>query len=289
MNERITSKVDEVLEGRKLAYSTTNFLKFPLGAALEKIAEGGFVNVEVWGNNKHLDPRNPDLEPREARRLCDGLGLRVTSIHAPFTLEHNDDPAARMREWESLVRRSLEQAEILGASQLVVHPVVAGRDESDSEYREAAGRTEDSLLRLADAAGARGLSLAIENMPAHRSRRYGRNVAELYRFVASCGRDNLGLCLDTGHVVFNNGDPVAEFTGHLDRIFNVHMNDNIWGMHMDLHLVPGAGSVNWKAFREALGDPRFHGIIVLELDDRGRPTSIFSEAVEFVNRYFSAD
>ena len=280
-------KIDEVLNGRKLAYSTSNFLKFPLDVALEMIAEGGFANVEIWGNNKHLDPRNPDLEPQQVQRLCERLSLRVTSIHAPFTLERSGDPAERMGEWESLVLCTLEHAEMLGAFQLVVHPVVIGRDETDSEYQESSARTEQSLVRLAEAAAPRGISLAIENMPAHRSRRYGRDAAELYRFVSGSGCPNLGLCLDTGHVVFNNGDPAAEFSGHADRIFNVHMNDNIWGMHMDLHLVPGAGSVNWGAFRQALDDSRFGGIIVLELDSRGRPASIFSEAAEFAGRYFS--
>ncbi|HLA41369.1 MAG TPA: hypothetical protein VJ417_15310, partial [Candidatus Glassbacteria bacterium] len=70
-------KIDEVLNGRKLAYSTSNFLKFPLDVALEMIAEGGFANVEIWGNNKHLDPRNPDLEPQQVQRLCERLSLRV--------------------------------------------------------------------------------------------------------------------------------------------------------------------------------------------------------------------
>lgn len=280
-------RVDQVLGGRKLAYSTTNFIKYPLAEALERIAEGGFRNVEIWGNIKHLDPRNETENADELKILCRKLGLRVTSIHAPFTLDYAEEPDKRMRAWEELVCKSMDQARILGAWQLVLHPVTAGIDDSLQAYREIVERTENSLVRLADIAKEKGIRLAIENMPAYRKRRYGRDVGELYRFVSTSGRDNLGICLDTGHVVFNNGDAVKEFEQHADRIFSVHMNDNIWGMHMDLHLVPGSGSVDWERFRHVLAGERFEGLIVLELDSRGRPSSIFSEAGEFVRKYFS--
>jgi len=279
-------RVDEVLGGRKLVYSTTNFIKYPLAEALERIASGGFRNVEIWGNIKHLDPRNEAEKADELKRLCRRLGLRVSSIHAPFTLDYIEEPERQMRAWEELVCRSMDQARILGAWLLVVHPVVAGIDDSIQDYREIVGRTENSLIRLADIAGERGISLAIENMPAHRKRRYGRDVGELYRFASTSGRDNLGICLDTGHVVFNKGDAVRELEQYADRIFSVHMNDNIWGMHMDLHLVPGSGSVDWERFRQVLAAEKFKGMVVLELDSRGRPSSIFSEAREFVRSYF---
>lgn len=279
--------VDEVLGGRKLVYSTTNFIKFPLAEALKRIAGGGYRNVEIWGNLKHLDPRNEAEDIHEVQRLCRRLGLRVTSIHAPFTLDHSRDPHQRMEDWEALVRRSMSQAVTLGAGQLVVHPVTAGVDESEAAFREMVRRTEDSLVRLADAAGGMEIELAIENMPAHRNRRYGRDPGELYDFVRRSGRDNLGLCLDTGHVVFNNGDAVRELELYVDRIFSIHMNDNIWGMHMDLHLVPGSGSVDWESFHAALSVKTFRGLIVLELDSRGRPSSIFGEAREFVRKFFS--
>ena len=284
--EKKDFRVDEVLKGRKLVYSTTNFIKYSLAEALERIADGGFRNVEIWGNIKHLDPRNETEDAAALKALCRRLGLWVSSIHAPFTLDYVEQPGRRMRVWEELVCKSMDQARTLGARLLVVHPVTAGIDDSLQAYREIVERTENSLVKLADIAKDRGIRLAIENMPAHRKRRYGRDVGELYRFISASGRDNLGICLDTGHVIFNNGDAVQEFEQYADRVFSVHMNDNIWGMHMDLHLVPGSGSVDWDRFRQVLEGEKFKGIIVLELDSRGRPSSIFSEACEFVRRYF---
>jgi len=278
--------MDEVLGGVKLVYSTTNFIKFSLAEALERIAAGGFRNVEIWGNLKHLDPRNETEDYREVARACRRLGLRVVSIHAPFTLTLSQAPAERMLEWERLVTESMDQADFLGACLLVVHPVTAGVDDLDPGYQEIAKRTENSLIKLADTAKGVGIKLAIENMPAYRSRRLGREVGELYDLVIRSGRENLGLCLDTGHVVFNNGDAVRELELYGDRIFSIHLNDNIWGMHMDLHLVPGTGSVNWERFHTALVSRPFRGMIVLELDSRGRPSSIFGEAQEFVRKFF---
>jgi len=281
-----TDKVDTVLGGRQLVYSTTNFIKYPLEQALRLIAAGGFRNVEIWGNVKHLDPRNEKEDAAATASLSRELGLNVASIHAPFTLEHDSDPGSRTAQWEKLVVGSMEHAVLLGAHTVVVHPLVSGTDDSEQAYNSIIERAQSSLLRLADQAGSRGLNLAIENMPAHRIRRWGREVSELFEFVQGSGRDNLGICLDTGHVVFNNGDPVLEFELFSERIFSVHMNDNIWGMHMDLHLVPGTGSVQWPAFRQLLASERFGGMIVLELDSRGRPGSIFEEARKFTREFF---
>ncbi|MEA2063256.1 MAG: TIM barrel protein, partial [Gemmatimonadota bacterium] len=260
---------DKVLDEKKLVYSTTSFLKFGLEEALGRIAAGRFRNVELWGNVKHLDPRNEEEDVHRVAAVCKRLGLEIASIHAPFTVPAGRTIAGRMKAWEELVRRSLEHARLLGCLQVVVHPFSAGQDEPETPYHEVALRTMDSLTRLADHAARFGLRLAVENMPGHRTRRFGRDVGELYDFVCSSGRSNLGLCLDTGHVVFNNGDVTSEFTAYADRIFAIHLNDNIWGMHMDLHLVPGAGSVDWKLFRSTLEKVPFDGMIVLELDGRG--------------------
>jgi len=280
--------LDKVLSGNKLVYSTTNFLKFPLEEALERIAAGGFRNVELWGNLKHLDPRNEAEDVHRVAETGARLGLRIVSIHAPFTVARPGSPDERMSAWEELVCRTLENSDILGSRQVVIHPFTAGADESDSHYREMTARTEDSLVKLADVAAGYGIRLAVENMPAHRNRRYGRRVGELYEFVVRSGRSNLGLCLDTGHVIFNNGDVIREFTDYAHRIFAVHLNDNIWGMHMDLHLIPGYGSVDWERFRSTLAEIPFSGMIVLELDSRGRPSSIFSEAQTFARKFFCA-
>jgi len=284
---RAAEIIDEVFGGRRLVYSTTSFIKKPLIEALERIAAGGFRNVEVWGNNMHLDPRNPDIVIEEVELCRRRLGLEVVSVHAPFTVgEYGDPPAEKMRAWESLVKESMDLAEYLGAHHLVVHPFTAGRDSSDREYREMIERTQESLLRLADLAAEREFVLGLENMPAHRNRRYGREVRELYDFVNASGRSSLALCVDTGHVIFNNGDPMAELEACGNRVSSVHLNDNVANIHLDLHLVPGTGGLDLARLAEALRAPAFNGMIVLELDGRGRPSSIFEEACAFARRYF---
>ena len=284
MNEN--NWLDKIPLGNQLVYSTTNFIKFPLEEALERIAAGRFRNVEIWGNLKHLDPRNESEDVRLVAETAKRLKLRIVSIHAPFTLSQPGTPGERMAAWRELMGKTFENADYLECRQVVVHPVTAGADDSDFQYREIVARTEDSLARLAERADGYGIRLAVENMPGHRNRRYGRSVGELHEFVVRSGCSNLGLCLDTGHVIFNNGDVVLEFMAFADRVFSVHLNDNIWGMHMDLHLVPGFGSVDWESFYKALAEAEYSGMIVLELDGRGRPSSIFSEAQEFVSKLF---
>ena len=279
--------IDQVLNEIKLVYSTTNFLNLPLVDALRKIAEAGFSNVEIWGNLKHLDPRNEDESTEDVRAVAQELGLNVVSIHAPFTVPFGGTDDERTAKWESLVMQSIDDALCLGAEQIVVHPFTSGRDESDEAYRRLTGRSKAALSRIALVAGKKGLRVAVENMPAHRLRKFGRDIGELYDFTAESGLDNLGICMDTGHVIFNNGDVVEDLRRYSERIFSLHMNDNIWGMHMDLHLVPGTGSIDWPAFRKTMLELSYCGMIVLELDGRGRPTSIIDEAGKFAEKFFS--
>jgi inosose dehydratase len=91
----------------------------------------------------------------------------------------------------------------------------------------------------------------------------------------------LGLCLDTGHVTFGGGDPLAAIRQYGDRIWHVHFKDcdpalagaartEGWDYHTSVRrgifCELGRGSVPFAAILDELNRRRYGGWIVVEQD-----------------------
>jgi len=91
----------------------------------------------------------------------------------------------------------------------------------------------------------------------------------------------LGLCLDTGHVTFGGGDPLATLAGYADRIWHVHFKDcdpalaaqsrlEGWDYHIavrrGIFCELGRGTVPFAGVLDALRVRNYSGWIVVEQD-----------------------
>jgi inosose dehydratase len=89
------------------------------------------------------------------------------------------------------------------------------------------------------------------------------------------------LCLDTGHIAFGGGDPVALATRHAGRIGHVHLkdidqerlralleagNDYVAAAQSDVFVELGAGSLDLAAIFQALAGASYDGWIIVEQD-----------------------
>jgi len=104
--------------------------------------------------------------------------------------------------------------------------------------------------------------------------------AEIDRLMAETTRD-VGLLLDTGHLVFAGGDPVAVARRHAGRIVHVHckdvrrdvLNDVLADDRSFLHAVldsvftvPGDGSIDFRAVLAELRHGGYQGWLVVEAE-----------------------
>ena len=131
----------------------------------------------------------------------------------------------------------------------------------------------DSLQRLADYTKDTPVCVCIENCPDTVP-----DVETILTMIESAERQNLGCCLDTGHL--NLSTPGA---GHFirkcgGRLRALHLNDNP-GMHDrsedqmgywyadDIHLMPGTfvHSVDWADVIAALHEINYSGLWNLEI------------------------
>lgn len=93
---------------------------------------------------------------------------------------------------------------------------------------------------------------------------YDKDCAHLLRLIDALGSDQLGICLDTGHLNLCGGDPAAFVVQAGSRLRALHIADNE-GFY-DQHLMPyGRGTVPWERFMRALNASGYQGLFNYEI------------------------
>ena len=122
-----------------------------------------------------------------------------------------------------------------------------------------------------------GVKLCYENCPMM------GNIAtspDLWKAVFDAvGSEQLGLCYDPSHLVWQFIDPYKNIYQFADRIFHVHAKDTVvdrealaqtgvlqngkWWRHR----LPGLGELDWGRIVDALYEIRYEGAICIEHED----------------------
>ena len=248
--------------------ATSLFMKYDLPTAIGRIADAGFVEVELWTRAPHLDVTDPQYDVRPVLRTLVERGVKATSCHAPFGPHMNlgsPDASVRKAGIESL-RSLLEPCAKLGVETIVVHPNVAPQGQTDEQAEATKPLIRESMAIAGDVARPFGLRLAFENMlSAGRSQPCGA-MAQLFKLVDGLP-DNVGLCFDTGHAFANGLNLASEVRDSGDRLIALHVHNN--DGELDRHWPPGRGKIDWPPFLDALRETRFEGAWTLETMARG--------------------
>jgi sugar phosphate isomerase/epimerase len=262
----------------RYAISTWHYVASPLEDALRGIAAAGFKWVEMWGDKAHLDPRiHPDM--RAIGHLLGRLGLRVHSIHAPFSgLDLGLPGGARKADAQRVIGDALELGAALGATLAVIHVSSHGEDLQESaRYCESGRVVEDLVHSLLQVAGRTGVGLALENLPPEANRRYfGCCLQEL---AAIFPDPSVGFCLDIGHAILHEVSIASEIQVAGSRLRSLHVHNND-GIH-DRHWPPRQGIINWRATKAELARIGYEGAFVLEVDRGEDADAVVQELAEF--------
>ena len=110
---------------------------------------------------------------------------------------------------------------------------------------------------------------------------YVETPEECERFFDAASRTNIGLCLDTGHCVYGQGDSVKEAEKYKDKLRFVHIKDcdanvlqqarsNHWTFEEAIEhkafTVIGQGCIDFPAFFRTLARNGYSGWLVVEQD-----------------------
>lgn len=206
---------------------------------LRACAEAGFDGVEIMD----ADLVAADESPEEIRALCARLGLRIDMFQPVRDIEGTDEEAFadNLRRAEA----KLDVMERLGADLLLLCSNVGTATIDDDAL--AAGQ----LGELADRAAQRGIRIAYEALA------WGRYVSDYrhaWRLVRIADRPNLGVCLDSFHILSLGLDPASIEAIEAEKIFFLQLADApaleldvlSWSRHH--RLFPGEGSFDLTGF-----------------------------------------
>ena len=229
-------------------------------AGLRLIREAGFDGVDYtfffafgWAQleGEYLQ------KAAHTKALLEQNGLVCRQAHAPFRMTYEDALQPDHFRYEE-IRRSMEYAAILGAKQIIIHPLNVPEGVDYVQFNVGYLRSFEAYAKEY------GIRIGVENGPV---RRVARIVEQLDEAV-------FVYCLDTGHA--NNPDT---WTAHgavaqipAGRLQALHINDNrgIKDHATDIHFPPFYGTIDWKEAMAGLRDIGYTGELTYEIQEFGR-------------------
>ena len=213
--------------------------RIPLEEALQRLAKLGFRDLEIPGwhwtagqDPAHFMTGNPRRIENVKKMLAD-LGLNVQQFHSSLPLAV--DSEEKRKNWNDLIKQTIELAAELGAGALVIH--IGGRHEEAKglSREEVFERNAKSLAELVKYTENTPLKLAIENLMSD-THLLGCKIAELKELIAAVGSENMGICLDTGHANVDGLDVAGAIEECGDLLIATHIQETCPGN--DIHAMP---------------------------------------------------
>ena len=255
----------------KIGITNSSYGVYTLDEAIERIsAQGydcidyqGFVNVE--SDFFKLPEEEFIAELKRQKALFSSHGLDVSQAHAPWRTPKDGDPEERKR-WILAMEKSIRGAAVLDCKRFIVHPLMPYMDTAEHP-EEVWAMNEEFLGNLADYAKGYGITVCFENMPF--TVFPIATVDHCLEMLNRLGRDNLKICLDTGHAAIFEGSDLSGLVRKIgSRLEAVHIHDNMG--KEDEHLIPGDGIIDWDAFTGALKEIGFNKVFSLETSPKHR-------------------
>ena len=252
----------------------------PVDQVLDEIRDTGYAGTELgdWG-----------FMPTEPPALRDALAARGLELVGAFVPVALADAATHARG-QSTALRTARLMRDAGATNAFI--VLSDDNARDPVREQHAGRITPGQMLSPDqwttfAAGADAIAAAVRDETGLRTvfhphcGGYVETPAEIEALMTRTDADLVGLVLDTGHILYGGGDPLAMLGRYAPRIWHVHYKDcdaavasdarrrgrgYLAAVRAQLFCQLGEGAVDFPAVTAALRDRHYDGWIVVEQD-----------------------
>lgn len=249
----------------RIGITNTSYGVYGFDGAIERIGAQGYDCIDYQG---FVDIESDFFKLPEDEFLAEAMrqmsqihahGMEISQAHAPWRTPKDGDPEERKR-WLEAMKKAIRGAKAMECHRFVVHPLFPYMDTAEHP-EEVWAMNEEFLGALADYAKDYGVTVCLENMPFPTFPI--ATVEHCMEMLDRLNRDNLKICIDTGHAAIFKGSDVASAVRLVgDRLEAVHIHDNMGDK--DEHLIPGDGIINWDDFAAALKEIGFNKVISLE-------------------------
>jgi sugar phosphate isomerase/epimerase len=276
----------------KLAFSTNAYTQVPLPEALRGIKAAGFDAVEILADAPHAYPGSVD--PLDVLRELDRNKLAVSNVNANCSFGYWKDappepyfepslisPNPKHRQdRKELILKTLQFAKDVGAPNI---SITSGRLLGGMPPEKAMKQFAESIKPILDHADRLAINVGIECEPGL----YLEYAAELREWIDRLKHPCFGANLDIGHSQVM-GESIPEVIELLkDRIWNMHVEDIPGRKHY--HLIPGEGTLDWLALRDALNKVAYDRYLTVELYTHTAEPQIAAEkSFQFLSKIFAS-
>jgi 4-hydroxyphenylpyruvate dioxygenase len=233
---------------------STACLSGSLEEKLNAAAAAGFGSVELLMNDLMLS----DLTPRRVRSVAARLETSIEVLQ-PLHVEALPDP-----QFQAVLRRAQRAFDVagdLGSNLLLLCSTRSAYGLDDDQV------AAEQLHELAERAAHRGIRLAYEAVP------WGRVASHdhAWSLVERVDHPNLGLCLDSFHVLSQRNELAAIGRIPTAKVFHVqladspqlHPGDRHWSLHN--RILPGQGVLEIAGLVRHLVEHGYSGVMALEV------------------------
>lgn len=257
------------------------FNDIPIEESIENFIVEGFSCTELSINHGNLllqRDGTPEAIGNKLAEFVKSRNFRIPQGHLSFkkglcSAEAQDD-----------LKREIDLFLSLGIKNAIIH-VNGGGNLPEEERFQLRCR---SLATLTDYVKGTDLKLCIENLG---SVPETHTIERIRKFMDAVNSDNLGVCLDTGHLHLVNGRGEAT---QAQSKFILGAGDDLCAMHVtnnsgfnDVHLMPFSSryGVDWKDVLQALRIVDYKGLFNLEiLGENKAPMYIRKEKLKFIKK-----
>jgi sugar phosphate isomerase/epimerase len=276
-----------------LAFSTNAYTRHSLVSAMEGIKRAGFAGVEILADVPHAYPPQIDAAlTRQVAATLGRLGLAVSNINCNCSFGYWKDappeayfepglisPNPKHRaDRTAMILRTLQFAKDIGARNI---SITSGRMLGGMPPVKAAAQFAESIRPILDRAESLGIDIGIECEPGL----FLEYVAELRQWIDRLNSPRFGANLDIGHsqvIGESIPDAVQSLAG---RIWNLHVEDIPGRKHY--HMIPGEGTLDWEALKNALEKIRYERFLTVELyTHTEHPQEAAEKSFAFLSRLF---
>ena len=223
-----------------------------MAEAAPKAKEMGFDLLELPVENAG------DWDPARVADLLSSLGLRASLCAAMAPGRDLTEPSL-VETTQGYLRWCIDALAACGGGTVagpLYTPVGDTPMWSASERAAALGRLVENLKPLADYAGERGVTLAVE--PLNRFETSVLNTAaQTMEVVSKVDHPALGVLLDSFHMNVEEKDQAAAIRLVGSKLAHFHACGNDRG-------APGQDHIAWEAIRDALREVGYGGALVIE-------------------------
>lgn len=274
-----------------LGYNSNGFPFHRWPDVLEVVAEIGYGSVAITVDHHCLDPFSSQLaeEVERTRETLARFGLRsVIETGARFLLNPREkheptlmSPTAEERAVRvEFLTRCIDIAAALGSDAVSFWSGIL-REPLDEPA--AMQRLVEGVRPVVEYAGERGMRLAFEPEPGM----FVEGVEQFARLVeaveAAVGpSSHFGVTLDIGHLQCTEPEPPTSYVHRCkDRLFNVHIEDMVRGVHD--HLRFGEGEIDFPPVLAALAEVGYANGVHVELSRHGHMApEVMRESYDFL-------